>query len=105
MTDNVFDDIATGLREAIDFVKGTGEGRVHVPQEIDVKAIRTELDMSQETFAAQFGFPIGTLRNWEQGLRKPDGPSRAYLMVIKHDPLAVISALTKSEDDEAPQAA
>ena len=102
MSDSVFDDIVTGLNEAIDFANGKGDGRVHVPQSIDVKAIRKALDMSQETFATRFGFPIGTLRNWEQGIRAHEGPTRAYLTVISRDPAAVIKALHPDSDEKAP---
>jgi putative transcriptional regulator len=28
------------------------------------------------------GVSLGTLRNWEQGRRKPDGPARALLKVV-----------------------
>ncbi len=42
-------------------------------EEIDVKAIRAKLDMTQEEFAGRFGFSINTLRDWEQGRRVPEG--------------------------------
>jgi len=66
---------------------------VHVPQEIDVRAIRAKLKMTQEDFARQFGFSINTLRHWEQGKRIPEGPTRAYLLVIDRAPKAVTKAL------------
>ncbi|WP_413993730.1 helix-turn-helix domain-containing protein [Labrys okinawensis] len=49
--------------------------------------------MSQEEFAARFGFSVNTLRHWEQGLRQPEGPARAYLLVIERAPAAVQEAL------------
>ncbi len=64
---------------------------------INVREIREQLSMSQQEFAGRFGISIGTLRNWEQGVREPEGPARAYLTVIKNDPAAVIKALAKSE--------
>ena len=67
--------------------------RVHVPEAIDVKAIRTKLAMTQEEFAGRFGFSVNTLRHWEQGLRQPEGPTRAYLLVIDRAPKAVQKAL------------
>jgi putative transcriptional regulator len=67
--------------------------RVHVPERIDVKAIRTKLGLSQDQFAARFGISLHTLRKWEQSGRQPEGPARAYLMVIARNPQAVEEAL------------
>jgi putative transcriptional regulator len=64
-----------------------------VPEHIDVKAIRVRLRMTQKLFAARFGFSINTLRHWEQGKREPEGPTRAYLLVIDRAPEAVQKAL------------
>ena len=75
--------------------RGTNKGGncVHVPAKIDVRAIRIGLDMTQDEFAAQFGFSVNTLRHWEQGSRQPDGATRAYLLVIERAPDAVRKAL------------
>ena len=92
----VADSIRRGLREAVAYAEGKadrGTYRVHVPEKIDVRAIRTRLDMTQEEFAGQFGFSINTLRHWEQGSRQPEGPTRAYLLVIARAPKAVQKAL------------
>ena len=55
--------------------------------------------MGQNNFARSFGISIKTVRNWEQGVSVPEGASKAYLMVIKHDAAAVLRALEK----EGPQ--
>jgi hypothetical protein len=36
---------------------------------------------------------VATLRNWEQGRTRPDGPARVLLTVIDRDPRAVLKAL------------
>lgn len=56
--------------------------RVYVPPEVDVKAIRTRLGMTRQSFADTFGFPLAALRDWEQGKDRPDASTRAYLSVI-----------------------
>jgi len=92
----VADSIRRGLEEAVSYAKGqadAGAYRVHVPEAIDVKAIRAKLAMTQEEFAGRFGFSVNTLRHWEQGLRQPEGPTRAYLLVIDRAPKAVQKAL------------
>ena len=53
---------------------------------MDVRAIRTKLGMTQQEFAGEFGFSVNTLRHWEQGKRQPEGPTRAYLLVIDRAP-------------------
>ena len=92
----VADSIRRGLEEALAFAGRQGDPqayRVHVPVEVDVKAIRAGLGMTQQEFAGRFGFSINTLRHWEQGKRQPEGPTRAYLRVIERAPAAVQSAL------------
>ena len=64
-----------------------------IPAAIDVKAIRGKLGMTQKEFAGRFGFPLGTLRNWERGHRRPEGAARAFLTVIARHPEAVMDAL------------
>ena len=74
---NAANSIRKGLEEAVAYAKGRGAKkgyRVHVPEHVDVKAIRTKLGLTQQAFAARFGFSINTLRHWEQGKREPEGP-------------------------------
>lgn len=99
MANKVADGIRRGLEEAVAFAEGKADAsgyRVHIPQKIDVKVIRVKLGMTQEEFAGRFGFSIKTLRHWEQKQRVPEGPTRAYLVVIDRDPKAVQRALRKA---------
>jgi putative transcriptional regulator len=92
----VADSVRRGLQEAVSFAEGRADAakyRVHIPAKVDVKAIRTRLRMTQEEFAARFGFSVNTLRHWEQGTRQPEGATRAYLLVIERAPKAVQKAL------------
>lgn len=57
------------------------------------KQIRKRLKMTQQQFAAQFGLPLGILRDWEQGTREPDSAAKSYLRVIAKNSQAVIQAL------------
>jgi putative transcriptional regulator len=67
--------------------------RVYVPEDIDVRKIRWSLKLSQTQFAAKFGLPASTIRDWEQRRRKPEGAARVLLQVIKKEPEAVSRAL------------
>jgi putative transcriptional regulator len=57
------------------------------------KEIRQTLHMTQEQFATRFQLPLGTLRDWEQGVREPDSAAKSYLRVIAKNPQAVLDAL------------
>jgi len=58
-----------------------------------VKMIRRALGLTQEEFSARFQIPLGTLRDWEQGVAEPDQAARAYLKAIAGDAAAVQRAL------------
>jgi putative transcriptional regulator len=60
------------------------------------KRIREKLKLTQEQFAERFEIPVGTLRDWEQGVSKPDRAARTLLRVIEQDPEGVVRALEKS---------
>jgi DNA-binding transcriptional regulator YiaG len=65
------------------------------PAKVDVRAIREDLQMSQEQFALEFGLELATLRNWEQHRSEPDTAARNFLVTIAHDPDAVRNALAQ----------
>jgi len=89
--------IVAGLADARDFAQGRSAGqriqRVAVPEQVDVRRIRTHLQMTQSEFATTFGFSLSSVRNWEQGKRVPEGPARVLLTVIAREPTAVVRAL------------
>lgn len=90
-----FDSIAQGLNEAISHSKGKKHAVKTYKQEIvDVSALRQSMGMTQEQFAARFGFSVATLRHWERGDRTPQGAALVLLNVIKHAPDAVQAALS-----------
>jgi putative transcriptional regulator len=68
---------------------------VLLPDEVDVRRIRDKTRMSQAEFARAFCINPRTLQEWEQGRRKPDATTRAYLAVIARNRKAVLEALTK----------
>ncbi|SDR33929.1 putative transcriptional regulator [Rhizobiales bacterium GAS191] len=70
--------------------------RVRMPPTVDVKAIRKRMGLTQAVFAARFGIPLPTLRDWEQRRRAPEGPSRVLLTVIDREPEAVERALAEA---------
>lgn len=83
-----------GLQEALAFAKGEATGVIlHVPDTLNVKAIREAQGLTQDLFAARYGFALSALREWEQGRRMPDRAARLFLKVIAREPKAVQRAL------------
>lgn len=57
-----------------------------------VATVRRKLNVSQQVFADLLNVSAGTVRSWEQGLRRPDGASRRLLDIAEHHPEALMSA-------------
>ena len=90
-----FEKISEGLNEALEIARGEKKpAKLHVPAEINVQGIRSKLALSQDDFAAIFGFTLNQIRDWEQGRSRPLGGNRAYLMLIEMNPDAVRSLLS-----------
>ena len=89
--------IIQGLSEAAAHARGDRVPglRVHIPRKIDVSAIRRKTGLSQEAFSSRIGVSTGTLRNWEQGRRMPEGPARVLLALLARNPRIVEDMLAK----------
>lgn len=86
-----FNSIEQGLKEALAHVRGERQATVHEIElpDPDVQAIRARTGLSQSEFARSIGVKKGTLLNWEQRRRSPDGPARVLLALIARDPQIV----------------
>ena len=84
-----FEKIRAGLDDARSYLDGDRADfvvhEVEIP-EPDVAAIRGRTGLSQPAFARSIGVPLGTLKNWEQGRRRPRGPARVLLALIEKRP-------------------
>ncbi len=96
---NVGKSLLQGAEEALKYAQGQKKGskshKVRIPAQIDVANIRKKLHMNRQEFSHEFGFKLRTLEKWERGERTPEGPTRAYLIVIAKNPTAVKKALSK----------
>lgn len=103
MADNEnFTRIIAGLEDAVAIVEGRADPesfRVHVPDAVDVRAIRGRMNLTQGAFATRFGFPLATVRDWEQHRRRPEASARVLLTVIDREPEAVNRALSRAEPE------
>ena len=76
---------------------------LRIPSTLDVAAIRARTRdgwrcYSQEQFARAMGVSVGTLRQWEQGRRRPSGPARVLLTLIDRVPTLVQDTLTRTDE-------
>ena len=60
---------------------------------VDVGLIRAKFGATQKEFAGLIGISVETLRNWEEGRRRPLGPARALLRAIDADPFVLARVL------------
>jgi putative transcriptional regulator len=95
MTTTAFNRIRAGLEDAIAHSSGkSARARVR-PPELDVASIRLKLGLTQAQFAELCGVSVATLRNWEQGRRRPRGPSRALLTLVDLEPQAALRVVRR----------
>jgi len=98
MKEEHFQAILQGLEEARRFARGeiVPGLRYHAAPAEDARAIRKRTGLSQAAFARQVGVSVATLRNWEQGRRRPDGPARVLLALLDKDPGIVKRTLSEA---------
>jgi putative transcriptional regulator len=79
-------EIISGAKQALTYLKGdktkSRAYRIRT-RDIDVKAIRKRLHMTQEVFSETFAIPVSTLKKWETNNRVPEGPTKASVTVIE----------------------
>ncbi len=96
MEKGLFNRLLESMAQMDEIHHGTREpSRVFHVDALKVKEIRQATGLSQEGFARTIDVAVGTLRNWEQGRREPEGPARALLRAIHNDPEHVLAALRR----------
>ena len=99
MKEELFAELLESVRQGGAILRGQMKpSRVFRFQEPDVRAVREGYGLSQSKFAALMGISPATLRNWEQGRRKPEGSARVLLRVVARHPEAVLEAVTGAPD-------
>ena len=91
MDDALFEELVESLKQAAahargEHVPGLVVHEPRVPAALDVAAIRQRTGASQARFARSIGIAVSTLRNWEQGRRRPEGPARVLLALLDRNP-------------------
>jgi putative transcriptional regulator len=91
MDDELFQELLESVKQGAAIMKGELQpSRTFEFPETEVRALREQFGLSQDKFADLVGISVGTLRNWEQGRRKPEGPARVLLRVAALHPEALL---------------
>ena len=87
----IFNDLSTGLQQAIDFEKGCGDA-IEYTYSISplqnysgkqIRAIRMKNKMTQVVFAMYMGVSTKTVEAWERGTTTPSGSARRLLSILE----------------------
>lgn len=111
MNEELFQDLMASVREGGAILRGESQpSRSFEPESPkavapDVRQIRERYQLSQPEFAALLGISVGTLRNWEQGRRGPEGPARVLLRVAARHPQVVWDVVRPRQDKAIPKRA
>ena len=84
-------DIAAEIVQAVQEMKA---GLTQVAFSPTVEA-RRKTGLSQAHFAELIGVSVRTLRDWEQGRRRPSGPAQALLAIARTHPEALLALANK----------
>ncbi len=97
MKDKLFNELLDSIKQGGKIVRGEMKpSRVFEFDKTDIQSIRKKYGLSQEKFSKMLGISVGTLRNWEQGRRKPEGPARILLRVAEKHPEAILDSVFTS---------
>ena len=97
---SIFDDIKTGIGQAIEYEKGTLKAKTttitispvdtFTPGEI--KEIRNNTGLTQVLFAKYMGVSVKTVEAWESGRNHPEGTACRLLSLTRNDPAFPLKA-------------
>ena len=94
MKKELFDELLESVRQGSAILRGERKpARIYEFSELDVRSIREHYGLSQGKFASLMGISVATLRNWEQGRRKPEGAAQVLLRVAAKHPEAVLDVV------------
>lgn len=94
MKKELFDELLKSVKQGGAILRREKKpGREFSFEPFDVQSIRKKYGLSQDKFAKLLGISVATLRNWEQGRRKPEGSAKVLLRVADKHPEAVLDTV------------
>lgn len=102
---SLFNDLKTGLQEAIDFEKGQGRAktRIFMIEPVkkytneEIKRIRNKSGMTQSVFANYLGVSKKTVEAWELGRTHPTGPAYRLINILEQEKETELSFITVNQ--------
>ena len=93
MRKKLFDELLESVKQATAIERGKlMPSRVFVVnKKNEVARVRARLGLSQSRFASLLGISANTLKNWEQGRRRPTGAAKVLFRVAVRHPHAVLN--------------
>ncbi len=88
-----FKELLESVKEGGRILKGAQKPSRAFDYSMHVKEIRRKLGKSQDEFAQMIRVPVATVRNWEQGRRRPQGPAAALLTLVEALPKRSLQVL------------
>ncbi len=58
----------------------------HTPEQLKIIATRKRLKLTQGEFSQKINTPLGTLRDWEQGISQPNGAAIVLTELLNKNP-------------------
>jgi DNA-binding transcriptional regulator YiaG len=97
--EKLFQELLESVKQGAEITKGTmSPSRTFQFPETEVRLLRERFGLSQNKFATLVGISVGTLRNWEQGRRKPEGPARVLLTLVSEHPEWLLNQVKKRKE-------
>ncbi len=94
MKEELFEELLESVKQGSAIMQGKMKpARIFELDKPDVQSIRKRYGLSQEKFAKLLGISVSTLRNWEQGKRKPEGTARVLLHIAAKHPEAILDTV------------
>lgn len=101
MRKELFEQLVRSVKDGGAILRGEkAPARASRSIEVEAKKVREAQNLTQVQFAAMMGISVATLRNWEQGRRKPEGPARILLQVMAKHPEAIYDSRMEEVDPE-----
>ena len=99
---SLFEDLKTGLQEAIDFEqkKGSAKKTTYIISPVkefvaeEIRTIRINAGMTQTVFANYMGVSKKTIEAWESGRSHPTGPAFRLMDILAHEKIKELSFIS-----------
>ncbi|MBO4727249.1 MAG: helix-turn-helix domain-containing protein [Spirochaetaceae bacterium] len=99
-----FDELMTGLNEAVEIERGNLKGRKTVYEiqpvkkydNTQIRELRTSIGMTQSLFADYMGVSVKTVEAWEKGTNHPTGTACRLISLLENKTFTTLPFVHKT---------